>query len=172
MYPSKKNVVSAAVGACRSFAECATCFFNFEKRQAWLGWENWLTIEIVRRLNSKLVLPFYSYPKRNLKLDIFIDDPLQIAVEVKTNYISDQEVKNPHRLMSGRVMKDAEKMKHLDNTTGKLLLVSTFFESNEGLMAYPERVKRDLTNRFGLFQCRWHNCSSGGGHNLLLVLSS
>jgi hypothetical protein len=171
MYPSKKDVVSAAVNACASFAECATCFFNFEKRSAWLGWENWLTVEIIRRLNSKLVLPFFPYPKQNLKLDIFIADPVQMAVEVKTNYISNQEVRNPHRLMSGRVVKDAAKLRLLDDSIAKLLLVSTFFESKESLGSYPSRVKRDLAKRFGFFEARWHTCSAGGSHNLLLVLS-
>ncbi|HEY3968330.1 MAG TPA: hypothetical protein VGM05_27445 [Planctomycetaceae bacterium] len=172
MYPSKKGVVSAAIAACSSFAECAKCFFNFERRSSWLGWENWLTIDIVRRLNSDHVLPFYPYSKQNLKLDLFVDAPIQIGVEIKTNYITDQEVKKPHRLMSERVVKDARKMRRLGGSIEKLLLVSTFFESNAGVRAYPARVQNDLAKRFGQFHSRWHTCSTSCGHNLLLVLSS
>jgi hypothetical protein len=171
MYPSKKDVVSAAIEACESFSECADWFFNFENSPSWLGWENWLTIDILRRLNSEHVRRFHPYSKQKLKLDLFVDAPIQIAVEIKTNYITDQEVIKPRRLMSERVVKDARKMRRLGGAIEKLLLVSNFFESNAALRAYPKRVKNDLAKRFSQFQIRWHNCSSGSGHSLLLVLS-
>jgi len=169
--PSEKDVVLAAREACTSFANCAPSYFNFECRDTWLGWENWLTVDIARRLNSRSVFPFYSYPRQNLRLDISVGLPVKIAVEIKTNYIDNDEASDPHRLMSSRVVKDAEKIRQLHRSIKKVILVSTFFESTDGLRAYSKCVKKDLAERFGAFRCSWHDCSAGGGHNLLLVLS-
>ena len=168
--PSLDDVVSCAAGACRSFARASAAFFNFEKRAAWLGWENWLSVEITRRLNSRFVLPFYAYPAACERLDLYVDVPVNLAVEIKTNYITDREARKRPRPLPGRVVADARKIERLGTEVGKLLLVSTCFESKFGLKAYPECVAQHVLSRFGRFQATWHDCSQGAGYNLLLAL--
>src|SRR4051812_44818961 len=87
--PSREKSVSGAVEACRSFAQCSGCFFTRET--AWRGWENWLTVEIVRCLNHPAVIPFARYPAKNGSMDIGVGNPLRLAVEIKVNYITDAE---------------------------------------------------------------------------------
>jgi hypothetical protein len=143
-----------------------------------LGWENWLTVDITRRLNNALVLPFFPYPDAHLgakrKLDLYIRAPVRLAVELKVNYIDDTEIEKSgdQRPLPDRVAQDAEKISVLDQTIGKLLLVSTCFESRPGLDAYQDLVSDDFARRFEHFWFRWYNCSAGSGHNLLLALSS
>jgi hypothetical protein len=168
--PTVDEVIQCATEACRCFADFSDAFFNFEKRSSWLGWENWLTVEVARRLKSRNVLPFYSYPRTGERLDLFVSGPIHIAVEIKTNYITDREAKQNPRPMPSRVLADATKIKRLDTSIRKLLLVSTFFESQTGLSAYPECVAHDLKARFGQFEPKWSDCSSGSGHVLLLAL--
>lgn len=172
VYPTIDDVIRCAAESCRSFAACSDAFFNFERRKGWLGWENWLTVEIVRRLNSRLVLPFHPYPETGEKLDLYVCAPVDLAVEIKTNYITDLEAKRNPRPMPGRVVADAAKVAGLGERTSKLLLVSTCFESEAGLAAYKACVARDLRDRFGQFQPRWDNCSCGTGYNSLLSLSA
>jgi hypothetical protein len=74
--------------------------------------------------------------------------------------------------MPGRVVADAEKIAGVGDRTSKLLLVSTCFETEAGLLAYEACVALDLKDRFGQFQPQWHNCSCGTGYNLLLSLSA
>ena len=170
MYPTIHDVIRCTAEACRSFAAFSDTFFNFDRRSAWLGWENWLTVEVARLLNNRLVLPFYPYPVTGEKLDLYIAEPADIAVEVKTNYITDREARRSPRPMSGRVFADAGKIVNLGDRTSKLLLVSTCFDSRAGLHAYEACVGQDLKERFGQFQPQWHDCSNGTGHNLLLSL--
>jgi hypothetical protein len=145
------------------------CILKCESRTTWLGWENWLTVEIARRLNSRKVIPFFSYPKTQKKLDLFVCDP-KLAVEIKTNYITDEESRQNPRKMSGRVVPDAKKIMSLGGRVRKLLLVATCFESNAGLRAYPGCVANDLHVRFRQFEPDWRECSHGRGHISLLAL--
>ncbi|HKA08482.1 MAG TPA: hypothetical protein VKD71_14580, partial [Gemmataceae bacterium] len=170
VHPTIDDVIRCAAESCRSFAAFSDAFFNFARRSGWLGWENWLTVEIARRLNSRLVLPFFPYPATGEKLDLYVDAPVDLAVEVKINYITDREARQNPRPMSGRVLADAEKIAGLADRTSKLLLVSTCFESDRGRAAYAACVALDLQTRFGQFQPQWHDCSCGSGYNLLLSL--
>ena len=179
MHVSKRTLILAAAKACKSFASSSERFFNFEKRRGWRGWENWLTVDITRRLNNNLVLPFYPYSCVGLNvkttLDIYVDLPVRLAVEIKVNYIDDDEIANSeeHRSLPDRVFKDALKIAGLDRRIDKLLVISTCFESRPALEAYQNLVKDDLAQRFTSFQHRrWYDCSAGTGHNLLLALSS
>jgi hypothetical protein len=169
---TEKEIVAAAIGACRSFAKYSPCFFNFQERAAWLGWENWLTVEIARRLDSLRVIPFFTYPKKRLRRDLFVRDDQLVAVEVKTNYITDKEASRENRSLPDRVTKDVVKMRMLDGEIGKLILLATVLDSAQGLAAYKSAVKKDLAKTFVDFRPSWHDCSSGKGHVLLLALFS
>ena len=177
MHISKKHIVEAAIRSCKQFARSQVSFF--EERNGFLGWENWLTVDIARQLNDKNVIPFYQYPRRKSKLDIYVKKPFPIAVEIKTNYIDKKEVdwskrhREGKRLLPERVYKDAKKINRLDPKTEKLLFVSTCFDTHKSLTEYKKLVQEDLKKRFKSFKChRWHNCSVGDGHNLLLELTS
>jgi hypothetical protein len=52
------RIVQSAKAACRSFAEYQDNFFDFARPHAWRGWENWLAVDIGRRLNIKTARPF------------------------------------------------------------------------------------------------------------------
>jgi hypothetical protein len=176
--PSKCNVVLFAAKACKSFAESSACFLNRPGR-AYGGWENWLTVEITRLLNNPCVIPFCGYPcgdaKIRTNLDIYIERPVPIAVEIKVNYITNEEIRNwgPKIEFPDRILDDGRKLDKLDHKTVKLLLVSTCFDSSEGLDKYLSCMERTLGKRFESLQHHsWYNCSAGTGHNLLLALSS
>jgi hypothetical protein len=166
---TEKHVVRAAVQACRSFAKCSPNFFNFEESANWRGWENWLTVEIARRLDSRCVLAFFAYPKKKLRLDLFVKGNA-LAVEIKTNFITDREAAKENRTLPDRVVKDAKKMRALNAETGRLILVATIFDTREGLVAYKRTVNKDLAPTFVDYRVSWHDCSSGEGHLLLLAL--
>lgn len=166
----QNQVVSAARKACKSFAAFSPRFFDFESREAWLGWENWLTVEIARLLDNKLVRAFGQYPTGKQRFDLYINGPTQVAVEIKVNYITNGEAERPNRPMPDRIVRDAKKLKKLKGSVSKLLLVATCFQSRKGLKAYRRAVQHDLEMRFGEFSYKWFNCSSHDGHNLLLAL--
>lgn len=179
MNPSLRNVVCAAKDASCSFSQCSQYFFNFSKRPAgWAGWENWLTVEIVRRLRSDRVIPFYAYPKgtssKGKRLDIYVEPPRGLAVEIKVNYLDRGEIERSgkRRTLPDRVATDAQKLERLDNAVGRVLFVSTCFEAAEDLHAYPRLVQEDLDARFRGYRFRWYDCSSTGGSILLLAMST
>ena len=117
--PSVKELVRSAVQACKSFASCSSNFFDFDKREAFCGWENWLTVDITRRLNNKHVIPFcpYSEVKHRLKgkLDLYIDSRPSMAVEIKVNYIDDTEIERwgADIGLPKRILKDAKKLRQI-----------------------------------------------------------
>ena len=180
MNPSQRNVVLSAVKACRGFARCSGSFFNFKKRSGgWRGWENWLTVDITRHLNDPHVLPFcrYSYEGQRLKgkLDIYVEAPFRIAVEIKTSYIFDREIEawGADITLTDGVFHDARKICKLEPKIGKLLLLSICFESRDALKKYRKRAECGLASSFKSFQYhRWYDCSASAGHNLLLALSN
>jgi hypothetical protein len=134
---SVKVIVTQAIGACRNFAEYEKRFFNFERRNGWTGWEDWLTVEILRRLNSKKAIAYGAYPKTKQKCDILVD-PKRVAVEIKVTYITKAEVKKWAKegahYISSRAADDAKKLQGLPEKTVKLLLFAAVFESAD-LMA-------------------------------------
>ena len=139
----------------------------------WAGWENWLTVDIVRQLNDKSVLPFYSYPRSTQKLDIYIEKPRPLAVEIKVTYLTDNEATDHKRLLTNRVAADAEKLTSLPNDIGRVLLLAACFESSMGRSRYTASDRSDLLQTYASYTSRWYNCSSqSGGHIALLVLST
>lgn len=172
------RIVREAKSACLSFAGYQRHFFDFARRPGWAGWENWLTVEVGRRLNTPNVLPFYPYPKKQNRrlLDLFAcDRNSKVAVEIKVNYVDDHEIKKWKRRKVGlpdRVLEDRDKLQSLRGKISRLLLVSTCFESPNGLASYPDLIDSRLRQDFQRWRVEWHDCSvPGKGWNLLLVLS-
>ena len=95
------NIIRAALESCESFTGCFDSFFNFKERNGWLGWENWLTVDIFRNLNNISVVPFapYSVCKNNLtgKMDLFVRYPSKIAIEIKTNYLDAKDLEQNNK---------------------------------------------------------------------------
>jgi hypothetical protein len=50
-----KDIIRETLRACKSFSKCSDSFFDFEIRNGWLGWENWLTVDIFRWLDHQYV---------------------------------------------------------------------------------------------------------------------
>jgi hypothetical protein len=164
-----------AIDACRCFSEFEKRFFNFPKRQGWAGWENWFTIELVRRINSSNAIAFLSYPSSNKKFDISINNE-KIAIEIKVTYISKSEVvrwaKKKSKCLSSRLYDDAKKLRNLPSTTTKLLFLAAVFESNDLPMQYTTLVSKDVSHSYREFRSQWFDCSSGDGCIWLLVMEN
>jgi hypothetical protein len=164
------RIVHEAAAACRSFAAYQLRFFN--SRAGWRGWENWLTVDVCRRLNHKHVLPFHLYPDRKKKrhLDFFVRGDQQVAVEIKVNFIDDDEVGSKIQLPN-RILEDRDKLESLTPEIARLLIVSTCFDSDRGAQLYKSRLQAHLREAFQGWRASWHDCSvKGDGWNLLLVL--
>lgn len=176
--PYIKQVIFCAAQACFSFSHCTKTFFNFETRLGWLGWENWLTVDIFRRLNTCKAVPFAHYSDKNRKLDLLINDP-EIAIEIKTTYISSNEISKWSRRGSHKISKrfrdDASKLfseTQYTNATA-LLLLAAVFESDADLYKYIKLTQQDLDSSFCDFRNRrWYNCSSSKGYIGLLVVTN
>jgi len=171
-----KRVVRAAKGACCCFASYQAKFFNFDRRPGWRGWENWLTVEVCRRLHARTVLAFYRLDGRYLDLFVREGDP-EVGVEIKVNYVDDREnqiwaQKGTYGLPA-RILKDRDKLKGLPANITRLLLVSTCFESRATLDPYQKGIDASLGGDFQRWDAEWHDCSGHGdqGGNLLLALS-
>ena len=176
MLLTKKEIVKAATESCELFARTQKRFF--EKRSGYQGWENWLTVEITRRLDDGKVIPFHQYGSGRVKMDIYIENTVPIAVEIKVNFIIQSEVARSmrdggNRKLPAGVFADKEKINRLGSKVEKLIFVATCFDTKESLNKYKKLVRRDIEQRFKLFkQHQWYDCSAGDGHNLLLALSS
>lgn len=176
---SMTRVIAVATKACKSFAACSNNFFYFDQTEAWRGWENWLTVEIVRRLNSKDIRPFCSYSNlgesTKKKMDLYIDRPSKIAVEIKVNYISELEIDRWNKRKQGlpdRITDDLKKRELVDQKTYFLMLVSTVLESKQSCISYRKHINADLSERFNHMNWRWYDCSHArGGWNMLLAIS-
>jgi hypothetical protein len=166
-------VIQAAAAACRSFAAYQHRFFRFDRRNGWRGWENWLTVDICRRLDSGNVHPFDRYPRSRERrhLDIFVSGETPLAVEIKINYIDDKEALIKNKLPD-RILDDRKKLDSIEGPMGRLILVSTCFESGNSAESYPARVAAAIASDFLHWHAEWHDCSvPGNGSNKLLALS-
>jgi len=174
-----KRVVNEARAACLSFAAYKRQFFDFRRRPGYRGWENWLTVEIGRRLNTRSVLTFAPYHgvKNGRRLDLLVDscNP-KVAVEIKVNYLDDDEIRSWVPGDAGlpvRVLRDRNKLEGLPVEFSRLLLVSTCFDSHPGLIKYKGVVDRTLPIDFPGWRAEWYDCSNTKleGWTLLLALS-
>jgi hypothetical protein len=169
----RNTVIQAAAAACRSFAAYQSRFFRFDRRNGWRGWENWLTVDICRRLDSDDIHPFERYPtsRERRHFDIFVSGEPPLAVEIKVNYIDDEEALGKKKLPD-RVLDDREKLDSIKESMGRLILVSTCFESRNSAESYPARVAAAIASDFPHWHAEWHDCSvPGNGSNKLLALS-
>lgn len=168
------RIVREAANACQSFAGYQSRYFDFERRPGYRGWENWLTVDIGRRLNHKNVLAFHGYPTGRERFDLYVEGATPIAVEVKVNYLDQDEIQEsgPERDLPPRVVSDAEKLNTLNPTTSRLLLVSTCFERSECRRAYKRLVAPSIARHFPNWEHEWRDCSDARnkGWNLLLAL--
>jgi hypothetical protein len=170
-----QSLVLAARKSCQAFSTCSASFFDLTRRpNNWAGWENWLTVDIVRQLNCKEVLPFLVYPGSQQKLDLYIESPKKIAVEIKVNYLTDGEIDRSEgeRPLPQRVENDIRKLASLPKSTGQVMLVATCFQSRRGLKVYPALVKNCINAPpFRRYSATWYECSRKGGATSLLVLA-
>ena len=162
--------------ACLSFAAYEKRFFNFEKRNGWAGWENWLTIDILRRLNVTSAEPYAPYPNGKQRFDILVDEP-RIVVEIKVTYIDRAHVKKfelrGRGALSGRLTKDAKKVEaHTKDSVG-LLMLAVAFEHADLIRPYKTLVNEDIKDNYSTFKThRWFNCSAEDGCVSLLALTT
>lgn len=168
-------LINAAIKSCLSFAQCSNNFFGGD---SWRGWENWLTVDIARRINNQKITPFASYseckPNIKGKMDLLIKSPKNIAVEIKVNYWGDDDIERhdgKRKSLPDRAINDIKKLKQLGSDTLKVFLLSTVFESSNGLEKYRDKIFDP--NQKCLKDLNWkrYDCSEGG-YNLLLVVSN
>jgi hypothetical protein len=167
--PNIKSVIKAAADACKSLSQC-TNFFNSDETESWRGWENWLTVDIVRRLNSASVVRFGHYPSKSEKTDILV--PKKIAVEIKTNYVETSEVeawiaKASYRLPD-RVIRDLRKLNRLGKDMKRVLLFAIAFENPKDQAKYKRLLDQYLTSSWDAWEKQWHKCKT----LMLLALTS
>jgi hypothetical protein len=110
-------------------------------------------------------------------MDIYVRGSTQMVVEIKVNYIDEEEIpkfQKNKRVLPVRITDDLKKIKLIGEDPYFLLLVATVLESPESLRSYKEIVDRDLKKRFNRkeWTWEWYNCSDKkeGGYILLLVI--
>jgi hypothetical protein len=170
--PVISTIICAAGGACHSLADSKN-FFNFEHTDSYLGWENWLTVDIARRLNHKTVVRFCKYPDPDCtdKTDLFVRSKPPICVEIKVNYIDHEEVtkwckKKTHKLPA-RARNDLAKLERLGGESSRLMLVATACDSSDDAVTYKKLVAPDLAQNWSSWTAEWHSID----HFLLLAMS-
>ena len=162
-----------AAAACRVFAAYEKRFFD--ARSGWTGWENCLTVDILRRLNSSEAVGFADYPEQSTKFDIWIRNP-RTAVEIKVPG-DDAEVakfaKKGAAKISGRLASDAMKLEPILGSRIGILFLAVEFQSNALAAQYQKLVQSDLRNTYVRFpRAKCINCNSKDGHMSLLALCS
>jgi len=170
---SIRKLIEAAIASCSAFTSCSYNFFK--NRDGWRGWENWLTVDITRQINSDKIIPFAQYsefkPNINSKMDILVTEPKPIAIEVKVSYWTNKEFEGKKKiLLPDNVVCDIRKLKKAGQNVRKVLFFSILFESADGLEKYYNlfnREQRLLKN----MNWKFYDCSVSGGHNILLVIS-
>ena len=167
-----KDVIQSAIKACEIFSPCLENFFNFELRHGYLGWENWLTVEIFRNLNSSAVVPFapYSICKKSLPglMDLFVRYPNQIVVEIKTNYLDNDELGANSLKLHSRIKDDISKMNKVGNSIYQLLILAIVFESQDGLEKYQNELFDTTQLEVMDMNCKFYTVSSASDHKVLL----
>lgn len=175
-----KDIIRSSWIACESFLSCSDAFFNFKIRNGWLGWENWLTVDIIRRLNNISVVPFapYSMCKQNLtgKMDLFVRYPNKIAVEIKTNFWDANEFGDDNKIIRKfpeRILKDIIKLKRVGDDIYQLLAIAIVFElgdyrQNNMITHFSETLLANTKMNY-----RMYGCSASEKYIIsLLVLSN
>jgi hypothetical protein len=166
--PTIDQVVQAGAASCRSLSRCNN-FFVFEHSDSWLGWENWLTVDIVRRLNHRAVVRFGAYSNGSTRSDIFLKTKQKIAVEIKVNYIDDNEldkwIGKKHGLPK-RVADDLKKLTKSIRNADRLMLMATALESSRRSSEYRALIDEDLSSNWPKWTREWAKC----GNILLLSL--
>ena len=168
-------LIWATIKSCSSFAICSSNFFK--NREGWRGWENWLTVDIARQINSDNIIPFAKYSECDSDINGLMDLLVKtkhyfIAVEIKVNYWDDDEITKRYDAkdyisLPSRAVEDINKLKKAGPDVRKLFMMSIVFESGDGINKYRKifnrnhEVLRDMNWKF--FNC--------GDHNLLLVIS-
>lgn len=167
--PTIQRVVRSAEAACRSLSRCNN-FFNFDETDSWLGWENWLTIDIIRRLNHRSIVRFGRYPSGAGQSDILVRVKRPIAVEIKVNYVDDDEVEKwgraGTRTLPERVVKDLRKLVGSIERGTCLMLVATGIESPRCGRVYKNLIDAYLKRDWGHWKRSWSIC----GRVLLLSM--
>lgn len=157
--PGARDVTRAAVDAVRDLSKCQHFFKNLEKNESWRGWENWLTVEIVRRLDHSSVTRFGRYSSGSARADIVVTGSPLMMVEVKVNYIERREIErwrkeNEFRLPT-RIVKDIQKLQKMGRRKKRLLIVATAFEPGVGPREYTRRVEEWSRARWRRWRIRW-----------------
>lgn len=171
-----KDVIQSAIKACEIFSPCLEDFFNFELRSGYLGWENWLTVEMFRNLNSPAVIPFapYSICEKSPPgfMDLFVRYPNQIVVEIKTNYLDNDELGANSLKLHSRIKDDISKMNKVGNSIYQLLILAIVFESQDGLEKYQYELFD--TTQLEVMDMNWkfYTVSSASDHKVLLLAIS
>jgi len=173
------QVVSSAVDSVKKFAKISNIFFNFEKRNGYLGWENWLTVEIFRKLNSSCVVPYakYSCGKGNKSnyMDLKVGGSASMAIEIKTNYLDQKEVNEMKGELSfpERINKDISKVKIEKSVAYRLILIAIVFDTLETRKKFESILKGNEDVYIKRMNWNYYNCSvRGRGQIILLVISN
>lgn len=158
----KKHVIEAAARSCKSLSSCEN-FFRFEHSDSWLGWENWLTVDIVRRLDHPDVVRFGAYRGR-LRSDITIVGRKSLAVEVKVSFVDRKEIvrwSNKHtvRKLPARALKDLAKLK-MASSTARLFLFAAALEDASDSLRYRKILRQHLKSDLHGWRSSWHECGS------------
>ena len=169
--PSISDVIRAAADACKSLSQCGN-FFNFDKTNSWRGWENWLTVDVIRRLDSPSVVRFGNYPDSSEKTDILISGPNCTAVEIKVNYVDSSEVEawkeSASYKLPRRVTEDLWKLNRLGKDMNRVFLFAIAFENTNDKTKYKGLLDQSLAKSWGSWASQWHECETF----MLLALSS
>ncbi len=171
---SIRDILLSSIYALESFSKFAESFFENRDEDAWRGWENWLTVDILRRLNNKNNIIFYPYCycsdeiQDNTKMDIF-NKKNSICIEIKTNYLTDNEIGEDINLHN-RIVQDLDRLNRLDeNQYFKLLIVGIVFDAIESINKFIEYFRGNQINNYNW---RLYNCSAKNGAPILLLAIS
>jgi hypothetical protein len=161
--PTKRAVIIAAQKACESLSRCRN-FFNFEENGSWRGWENWLTVDTVRRLNHKTVVRFGRYAKSATHSDIIVRGSPDMVVEIKVNYVDNSELdkwsKRGSHELPPRVIGDLDKLGRNGESAVRLMLVAIAFERKARQPEYKKLLKLQLKNTLGDWKKKWKEAGS------------
>jgi len=167
--PSLQSLITAASGACKSLSRCSN-FFNFHRNDSWLGWENRLTVDIVRPLKQAAVVRFGEYANGS-KSDITIFGRRPIVTEIKVSFVDESELsrwtkRGSHKLPT-RVQSDLEKLAAFPDPAQRVMLLATCFENvRQSTGPYTKLINPYLDSHYAQWKRSWVRC----GNIVLLVL--
>jgi hypothetical protein len=126
------------------------------------------------------IIPFAAYSEYKsdirVKMDLLVTKPKKIAVEIKVNYWGDDEITKhckKTKPLPDRAVEDIKKLKQLGSNIHKVFLISTVFESADGLKTYKNKIFDKNQKVIKDLNWKWYDCSASPskGYNLLLVVS-